>query len=333
MNNLIGVIVPVYNVEPYLHRCIDSILAQTYKNIQIILVDDGSTDNSGKICDEYATQDDRIVVIHQKNQGQSVARNAGLDYLFANTDCAYISFVDSDDWIHPKMLEALFKALQEKHVDVSVCGFKRTFGEEVEVPADLPSVQLFSPEDFYVRNITNSIIAYGKLYEKSCFLAIHFPVGKMYGEDAFVTNRILFRYSKVAFIDAPLYAYFQSSESVTRSQWTPARLAAIDEIFEQIAYFEKHHFDRAKKASEKGLLWVLSDQLFSAESLGNKKGVIYLRKLLKAQLKKNKKEFKLSPSKTSYLYEAAYPNGMRIYWYCIAILKKLHIGVFREGDK
>lgn len=323
--NTIGVIVPVYNVEPYLHRCIDSILAQTYKNIQIILVDDGSTDNSGKICDEYAAQDDRIVVLHQKNQGQSAARNAGLDYLFANTDCAYINFVDSDDWIHPQMLEVLLQVVLENQVDVSICGFIRTAGEKIEVPLELPSVQVFSPEDFYAQKSINAVVVWGKMYNQTCFASIRYPVGQTYGEDAFVTNRILFQYEKVAFIDAPLYAYFQNPDSITRSSWAPARLVAIDAMFEQVTYFAEHHFDRAKQQAEKGLLWILSNQLISARKVGSKKHIIYLRKLLKKYIKKYKKELDLSPGHTCYYYEAAYPIGMKVYWLCRAVLKRMHI--------
>lgn len=321
--NKIGVIIPVYNVEPYLHRCIDSILAQTYKNIQIILVDDGSTDNSGKICDEYATQDDRIVVIHQKNQGQSVARNAGLDYLFANTDCEYINFVDSDDWIHPSTLAVLLKALREKQVDVSVCGFQRTYGEEIEVSDNL-QVQLWAPEEFYAKGMMNSVISVGKLYRKACFDAIRFPIGQMYGEDAFVTNRILFQYKEIAFIDAPLYAYFQNPNSVTLSRWTPVRLSSIDELFDQMAFFEARHLDKAKNSVVPILLWQLSTQLLLAEKSGYMKESVYLRNLLRKQIRKYKRLCNLSPGKTCDLYEAAYPRLMKLYWYGIAALKKLH---------
>lgn len=118
--NLISVIVPIYNVEPYIHRCIDSILAQTYKQMQIILVDDGSPDRCGEICDEYSKKDSRIIVIHQENEGLSGARNTRL--LFAKGD--YIAFVDSDDWVHPKMYETLIGLSKKYNLDIvrsSVC--------------------------------------------------------------------------------------------------------------------------------------------------------------------------------------------------------------------
>lgn len=116
----LSIIVPVYKVEPYLRRCIDSILAQTFRDFELILIDDGSPDNCGAICDEYAAKDDRIIVIHQKNQGVSAARNAGLDIAKGT----YLGFVDSDDWIEPEMYETMIATAKEKQVDVVICGIK-----------------------------------------------------------------------------------------------------------------------------------------------------------------------------------------------------------------
>lgn len=322
--NKIGIIVPVYNVETYLQRCLDSILAQTYNNIKVILIDDGSTDNSGKICDEYAAQDDRIVVIHQKNQGQSAARNAGLDYLFEKTDCAYINFVDSDDWIHPRTLEMLLKALQEKQVDVSICGFQRTSGEEVEVSAHLPAVQVFEPEDFYVQHGANVTVVWGILYKKMCFTAVRYPVEKIH-EDEFVTYKILFQCKQVAFVDASFYAYFQNPAGTMLSPWKPARLAAIDALLEQIAFFESYHYEKARLRAAKRMLQTIVDNLVLAKGVEDKSSTTYLRNLLKKQIKSYKKELGLSPGKTCYFYEAAYPGLMKLYWYGVAALKKLHL--------
>ena len=125
----ISVIVPVYNVEPYLHRCVDSILVQTHTDFELILVDDGSPDNCGVICDEYAQKDSRIHVIHQQNGGLSAARNAGIDWAFANSDSQWLSFIDSDDWVHPCFLEYLYRAVQETDAKVSACGIRKVEGE------------------------------------------------------------------------------------------------------------------------------------------------------------------------------------------------------------
>lgn len=125
---LLSVIVPVYKVEPYLHRCVDSIRNQTYKNLQIILVDDGSPDNCGKICDEYAELDARIIVVHQKNRGLSGARNTGLRY--AKGD--YVAFVDSDDWIDSSMYETLVDMIEKNDLDMARCGIVETDGKGKE---------------------------------------------------------------------------------------------------------------------------------------------------------------------------------------------------------
>ena len=117
----ISVIVPVYKVEKYIHRCVDSILEQTYADFELILVDDGSPDNCGAICDEYATQDSRVVVIHQENGGLSAARNAGIDWAFTNSDSQWISFVDSDDWVHPEYLERLLDVAVSRSADMTFC--------------------------------------------------------------------------------------------------------------------------------------------------------------------------------------------------------------------
>lgn len=121
---LLSVIVPVYKVEPYLHRCVDSIRIQTYKNLQIILVDDGSPDNCGKICDEYTELDARIIAVHQKNRGLSGARNTGLRYAKGE----YVAFVDSDDWIVPMMYETLVGMIEKNDLDMARCGIIETDG-------------------------------------------------------------------------------------------------------------------------------------------------------------------------------------------------------------
>ena len=125
----ISVIVPVYKVEQFIHRCVDSILLQSFYDFELILVDDGSPDQCGAICDAYAAADNRIHVIHQKNGGLSAARNTGIDYVMANSKSHWLTFVDSDDWLHPQTLEVLLKAAEENNSRVSVCGYRETVGE------------------------------------------------------------------------------------------------------------------------------------------------------------------------------------------------------------
>ena len=122
----ISVIVPVYKVELYIRRCIDSILAQTFSDYELILVDDGSPDKCGAVCDEYAKQDNRIHVLHQENAGLSVARNTGIDWTFSHSDSKWLTFIDSDDWVHPRYLEALFLAVQKTGLPLATVAHKRT---------------------------------------------------------------------------------------------------------------------------------------------------------------------------------------------------------------
>ena len=126
----ISVIVPVYKVEAFLHRCVDSILCQSFSDFELILVDDGSPDSCGQICEAYAAKDSRIRVIHQKNGGLSAARNTGIDWVMANSGSHWLAFVDSDDWVHPDFLQTLYTAAEQTLSKISACGFFRTEGED-----------------------------------------------------------------------------------------------------------------------------------------------------------------------------------------------------------
>ena len=199
---LISVIVPVYKVEKYIHRCVDSILAQTFTDFELILVDDGSPDNCGKICDEYAEKDNRIHVIHKENGGLSDARNAGIDWAFANSDSEWITFIDSDDWIHPKYLEALYNAVKETGCEISICGYEETTGDSPKVDDINLQAVIVSTEDFFCEHNVNAVVAWGKLYKKELFREIRYPVGKLH-EDEFTTYKLLFQYENCAFVNQP----------------------------------------------------------------------------------------------------------------------------------
>ncbi len=134
----ISVIIPVYNVEPYIRKCIDSVINQTYINLEIILVDDGSTDNSGKVCDEYATKDKRVKVLHKRNGGVSSAKNAGLKEVTGK----YLGFVDSDDWIEPEMYEILYNDLTFNNASFSTVNFFREYGSHTEIMAAKEKMEL-----------------------------------------------------------------------------------------------------------------------------------------------------------------------------------------------
>lgn len=229
----ISVIVPVYKVEAYLDRCVQSILNQTYTDFELILVDDGSPDGCGALCDAWAEKDSRIRVIHKQNGGLSDARNAGIEI----AEGKYLTFVDSDDYIHPKMLEALYEAIQKTGAKVSVCAYQETDGEALP-DFDQTGYECWKTEDFYLRKCVNATVAWGKLYEAGCFETMRYPKGKIH-EDEFVTYLILFDQKETPFVDLPLYGYFRNSAGITKSQWKPQRLHALEAMVDQCAFFRK----------------------------------------------------------------------------------------------
>lgn len=214
---LISVIIPVYKVEAYLHRCVESVQKQTYSRLEIILVDDGSPDNCGKLCDELAAGDERIVVIHKPNGGLSSARNAGIDAAHGE----YLGFVDSDDWIEPNMYAALYEALK-KHDTLMAYGGRfdyssRTGQESVGLcpPADerVTGIELIH-RIFLWKNVDSA--AWDKLYHRSLFRQIRYPLGVI-GEDVPTTYRIALEAGSAAACPLPLYHYFHRPNSITTS--------------------------------------------------------------------------------------------------------------------
>lgn len=232
----IGVIVPVYRVEQYLDRCVRSILNQTFSDLCLILVDDGSPDGCGALCDGYAREDGRVRVIHQKNGGLSAARNAGID-LCLSTEAQWITFIDSDDWVHPRMLESLLKAAVECGTNLSLCAYGETDGADPWVEGEWKG-EGQSPASFYKEQFVCATIACAKLYHRSLFSSVRFPVGKLH-EDEFVTYRLLFAQKEIAFIPAPLYAYYRNEMGITRAKWSPKRLDAWEAYDQQIAFFRE----------------------------------------------------------------------------------------------
>lgn len=232
---IIAVIVPVYKVEPYLNRCVDSLLNQTFRDFSLVLVDDGSPDGCGAICDDYARQDARVHVVHQKNAGLSIARNVGIEWALSRDDIKWISFVDSDDWVQPTYLDMLLNAAENNAADLAVGGHIVTQGEALP-PVREAAVSLWNPEDYYLQNTINAVVSWGKLYRKNLFKNIRFPAGKIH-EDEFVFYQILFQYDWIPVIEQPLYAYYRNPNGISGGKWTYARLDRLEAFEKQIAFF------------------------------------------------------------------------------------------------
>ncbi len=233
----ISVIVPVYKVEQYLQRCANSVLSQTFEDLELILVDDGSPDGSPAICDDYAGRDSRVHVIHQKNGGLSAARNAGIDYVLAHSQSSWIIFLDSDDWIHPRTLEVLLNAAVSLNTSVSLCGYVSTEGSVPEIPEEQFRPELQNTREFYREETILLTTAWAKLYKKELLREFRYPVGKLH-EDEFTTYRVLFTQESLANVPAPLYFYFANPESITKSGWTPRRLDVWEAFRQQIQFFD-----------------------------------------------------------------------------------------------
>lgn len=209
---LISVIVPVYNTQDYLARCIDSIIGQTYSNLEIILVDDGSSDKSPNICDNYALIDNRILVVHKTNGGISHARNYGLDLAKGE----YVTFIDSDDFIHPKFMKFLLYHCLKDSSEIAACGLYKGSGDEFR--ADLKAgIQVFTKTGaFLSRKIKSGVV--GKIYKTSLFEALRFPVSDHFNyEDEALTYQLVYLCNKVSITNRELYYYFQSPKSTTRN--------------------------------------------------------------------------------------------------------------------
>lgn len=215
---LLTVIVPVYNVEKYIHRCVDSILAQTYKNLQIILVDDGSPDNCGAICDEYTKKDSRVMAVHQENGGASSARNNGL--LFAKGE--YVTFVDSDDWIETQMYERLMGLIQKHDLDMVRCSALETDGDayhkELLPNKNLTNILIQGNSIFYLYfSEFLCKVVWNAVYHKEIVKNIFFPEGYQF-EDNYVSGRYLYRSKRMMITSDILYNYWVNPHGISRSQ-------------------------------------------------------------------------------------------------------------------
>lgn len=243
---LISIVIPVYNVKRYLNECINSVLKQSYNNLEIILVDDGSTDGSSEICNRYQNKDNRIVVIHQSNQGLSAARNKGISIAKGK----YVTFIDSDDYVAKELIEYLYSAVNKVKSRISVCDYVQV---EESVASDSIIEKYRNNEELKIEHIEGNIaikevyhrnihcldfIAVAKLYDISLFtdLKIQFPVGKLH-EDAFTTYKLFYETQTIAYIQYPLYFYRMRQGSITKSDFSERRLDKLEATREECNFF------------------------------------------------------------------------------------------------
>ena len=282
-NPLISIIVPVYNVEPYLSKCVDSLLAQTHKNLEILLIDDGSTDRSGELCDEYAEKDSRIVVVHQSNAGQGSARNHGIS--IARGD--FIGFVDSDDWIALDMYEVLLSSLQRNDCDIAVCGrFNVKNDVAIESTAFHVSEEIvMDTEEAIQRFLTYRAIdssSCDKLYKHEILKDVRYPLGYICEDVPFVYDALA-KAKKVVHCAKPLYYYFQRSGSTSKSTFSPKTMGLYHH-FKTVR--DRCHTQFPTLAKDANYLY-FKNLLVLASRIAVTKGKVSERKMINQTIRKN----------------------------------------------
>jgi len=251
LNKKVSVIVPIYNVEKYLEKCLISITHQSYKDIEIILVNDGSTDGSLSICQKYEKIDTRIHLINKSNGGLSSARNAGIDF----SSGEYLVFIDSDDFIHLKMIEYMLTSIMKDKTDICICNIQDFYKDKILFPIDEiktePNKSILSSQEvigwFFGLKGKIATVSCNKIYKSILFENIRFPIGKIH-EDVFVTYRVIQNAQMITFIDNPFYFYLQRNDSITKIRFNDKSYDylegfknMIDNIKYDEVYVKKNH--------------------------------------------------------------------------------------------
>ena len=305
----ISVIVPVYKCEQYIHRCVNSILNQTFSDFELILVDDGSPDNCGEICEEYAKKDFRVKVIHQVNGGQAAARNNGVK----EAQGEWLHFVDSDDMIHPKTLEILYKTAIDNDVKLSMCSafqgenIPDDFSKNFDVTANILNMDeenifhLCKNEKYYYW------VVWGKLLHKSIFLKHPLTEGRIYEDNAIVC-KWLHEAKKVAVIPSPLYFYYINTSGTTKNNFTEKQLDILWAFEEQISYFHSLDYEKMTEHLVSYYFEISANMYYRAKHKGNSKKHIKIIKEHKKHIEKTySKYIHLDTEKKLYIYEKTNP--------------------------
>ena len=261
---MITVVIPIYNTGHYLRFCLDSVLAQTYKNIEVICIDDGSTDDCPQICEEYASRDNRIRVVHRENGGLSIARNNGIE--IANGE--YITFIDSDDMIDSDMLQYLYERIISCQADISVCQSQRINENNAIIECKLRNNKrqdaLIDGNESCMYNLFVNpwinITAWGKLYKTELFSDIRYPENR-YHEDVFTTYKLMAKTNRMVVGDAPKYLYRIRSASITQQTFSPKHLDAIYGKLE-MRNFIRDHYPVLLKYANGGVVYAANQCLY-----------------------------------------------------------------------
>lgn len=323
---LVSIIIPIYNVERYLDRCIASVANQTYQDIQIILVDDGSTDSSPAICDSWAHKDTRITVVHQVNGGVSAARNRGLDVATGE----YILWVDSDDYIAPETIGIMMCTAAQTDVDMVICDFKKgTDDHYVFKTASTIACEQIDKVSALNRIYADSHSAlryaapWAKLAKRGIYHDIRYPDGKIF-EDIYTTHKLICRCERIAVLDIPLFYYFQRPDSIMNATFSMKKLDYLQALVERIAFFKECSFDELESIAFDELLHSLIwEYSRTRDLLHSEEGMAYIKQLFRAAYRKGYASRRY-PSETK-LFLAAFnknPELIILYWKISAKLRR-----------
>ncbi len=282
--DLVSVIIPVYNVERFLDRCVASVTGQTFQNIEVILVDDGSTDGSAELCDRWCAEDSRVKALHQTNQGVSAARNAGLRAASGN----WILQVDSDDYIAPDTVERLVYAANETSSDMVICDFLRgSEDNHVFVDEYSKEVELIDPETAISRIYISdhSALRFASPAIKLCkfclYSGIIYPEGKIF-EDIYTTHKLLYRCNQIAVLESPLYYYFQRPNSIMTTEFNLKKLDYLQALVERVDFFSAHDMRELESIAYDELLHSLIwEYSRTRDVLDSKEGMNYVTALFR----------------------------------------------------
>jgi len=265
----ISIIVPIYNVEKYLRKCLDSIINQTYKNIEIILINDGSPDNSLNICKEYQAKDERIIIIDKQNGGLSDARNAGLDTMTGE----YVTFIDSDDWITEDYCETLYNNLKKYDADISGCNNIRAEDDYTVIKNNdsINEVEYNNIEAISAFQDTGQVMSCAKLYKNSMFDNLRFKKGKI-NEDEFIFHRIFYNCNKYVYTNKIMYYYRKTEGSIIRSPFSVKKLDIIAAYEDRLMFVKEKGLKKLYKKTEQLYIYTLRKMLayVNTSNLDNK---------------------------------------------------------------
>lgn len=320
MKEKISIIVPVYNVEAYLEKCVESILKQTYTNLEILLVNDGSTDKSGELCDKLALRDHRIRVIHKENGGLSDARNRGIDEASSNL----IGFIDSDDYIDEDMYETLYRQMVASKADLSMCGHYDVYHQIPEKQvAEIKTWELMPEEaiKMVMEAKILSVTAVNKLYKKALFEQLRFRIGKI-AEDAFIMVDLIHQCSKIVATNEKKYYYVHRENSITTQKFSLKFLNVI-EAYEQNAKIISENYPDLYDVAIMRLNWAyfyVLDRLLVDNDFKDK----VLEDRLISYLKKNKK---------SILMDSRFTRARKMSFLALCLSRKLYLRILLAQTK